>query len=153
MRRARSSVGTCALSKLLSRHKLLVSDQLSSSQNMLGLLLFCVSVGLMFVVVFFFGRFRIWLLNPWSDPLISSTCLQCCNLACFGRFIFCFCVMIWTWSSCGWYKNSVPFHFILWRKGRCGQLSNTSTIAHRHLWWNTKRLYGLLEFAVTDTLN
>lgn len=35
MRRARSSVGTCALSKLLSRHKLLVSDQLSS-QNMLG---------------------------------------------------------------------------------------------------------------------
>lgn len=36
MRRARSSVGTCALSKLLSRHKLLVSDQLWSSQNMLG---------------------------------------------------------------------------------------------------------------------
>lgn len=36
MRRARSSVGTCALSKLLSRHKLLVSDQLLSSQNMLG---------------------------------------------------------------------------------------------------------------------
>lgn len=34
--RARSSVGTCALSKLLSRHKLLVSDQLLSSQNMLG---------------------------------------------------------------------------------------------------------------------
>lgn len=34
MRRARSSVGTCALSKLLSRHKLLVSDQLSS-QNIL----------------------------------------------------------------------------------------------------------------------
>lgn len=36
MRRARSSVGTCALSKLLSRHKLLVSDQLLSSQSMLG---------------------------------------------------------------------------------------------------------------------
>lgn len=36
MRRARSSVGTCALSKLLSRHKLLVSDQLLSSQNTLG---------------------------------------------------------------------------------------------------------------------
>lgn len=36
MRRAKSSVGTCALSKLLSRHKLLVSDQLSSSPNMLG---------------------------------------------------------------------------------------------------------------------
>lgn len=35
MRRARSSVGTCALSKLLSRHKLLVSDQLDSS-NTLG---------------------------------------------------------------------------------------------------------------------
>lgn len=34
--RARSSVGTCALSKLLSRHKLLVSDQLLTSQNMLG---------------------------------------------------------------------------------------------------------------------
>ncbi len=36
MRRARSSVGTCALSKLLSRHKLLVSDQLLSSEKMLG---------------------------------------------------------------------------------------------------------------------
>lgn len=34
--RARSSVGTCALSKLLSRHKLLVSDQLLSSPNTLG---------------------------------------------------------------------------------------------------------------------
>jgi len=62
MRRARSSVGTCALSKLLSRHKLLVSDQLLSSQNMLGhgiASLRRVSVGLMCVV---FGRFRIWLL-------------------------------------------------------------------------------------------
>lgn len=35
-KRAKSSVGTCALSKLLSRHKLLVSDQLLSSQNLLG---------------------------------------------------------------------------------------------------------------------
>lgn len=34
--RAKSSVGTCALSKLLSRHKLLVSDQLLSSQNLIG---------------------------------------------------------------------------------------------------------------------
>lgn len=34
--RAKSSVGTCAFSKLLSRHKLLVSDQLLSSQNLLG---------------------------------------------------------------------------------------------------------------------
>lgn len=34
--RAKSSVGTCALSKLLSRHKLLVSDQLFFSQNLLG---------------------------------------------------------------------------------------------------------------------
>lgn len=31
MRRAWRSVGTCAFSKLLSRHKLLVSDQVSSS--------------------------------------------------------------------------------------------------------------------------
>lgn len=36
MRRARSSVGTCALSKLLSRHKLLFSDQFLMSQSILG---------------------------------------------------------------------------------------------------------------------
>lgn len=33
MRRAWSSVGTCALSKLLSRHKLLVSDQVLFSRS------------------------------------------------------------------------------------------------------------------------
>lgn len=53
-------------------------------------------------------------LNPWrSDPRFSPAWLRCCNFACFGRFVFSFFVMIWTWSSCGWYKNSVPFHFIL----------------------------------------
>lgn len=59
--RARSSVGTCALSKLLSRHKLLVSDQFLTSQYIclgVGLLLFCVSIGLMSsLVVSGFGYF------------------------------------------------------------------------------------------------
>lgn len=36
MSRAWSSVGTCALSKLLSRHKLRVSDQVSSSAVNVG---------------------------------------------------------------------------------------------------------------------
>lgn len=74
MRRARSSVGTCALSKLLSRHKLLVSDQLLSSQNMLGhwiASLLRVSIGLM------------CLLWPFQDEVILffshvSSVLQLC---------------------------------------------------------------------------
>lgn len=58
--RARSSVGTCALSKLLSRHKLLVSDQFLTSQNMLGR--WIASLLRFDWGDVFFGRFRIWLL-------------------------------------------------------------------------------------------
>ncbi len=66
MRRAWCSVGTCAFSKLLSRHKLLVSDQVSPSLLTLmvgcdarcGLVLFLKSLvcsfGCRFALVFLF---------------------------------------------------------------------------------------------------
>ena len=49
MKRAGNSVGTCALSKLLSRHKLLVSDQILSSQ------FYNVGIGLLLLRAFQLG--------------------------------------------------------------------------------------------------
>lgn len=60
--RARSSVGTCALSKLLSRHKLLVSDQFLTSQYIYMLGRWIASLLCFDWADVFFGRFRIWLL-------------------------------------------------------------------------------------------
>lgn len=98
MRRARSSVGTCACSKLLSRHKLLVSDQLSLLRICLGagLLLFYVSIGPTCV---FFGRFRIWLLRVFLKPLeVIRWFFYACSvvqlLLVSGRFVFGFLVVI-----------------------------------------------------------
>lgn len=64
MSRAWSSVGTCALSKLLSRHKLLVSDQVSSLPLMLMVDYFRLVVPLLKI----FGCF-VWLF--WFTLLIS----------------------------------------------------------------------------------
>lgn len=90
--RARSSVGTCALSKLLSRHKLLVSDQFLTSQYIClgaGLLLFCVSIGLMSSLVVsgfgYFLQFVFFLIKTKNLEVIlffiSPMRLQCRRLA------------------------------------------------------------------------
>lgn len=62
MRRAWCSVGTCAFSKLLSRHKLLVSDQVSP-------LLLTLMVATLVAAWFCF-------LNLWFARLVASCCFR-----------------------------------------------------------------------------
>lgn len=81
----------------------------------------------------FFGRFRIWLLLAVFSFLFFQKTKKNLEVILFFLFLRCvfsvvawlfflrvclqfLCVMIWTWSSCGWYKNSVLFHFILQRR-------------------------------------
>lgn len=87
VRRAGSSVGTCALSKLLSRHKLLVSDQLCSRVCNFGKGLFLLSafrLGSCVSWLWLFLRFVCFYIFLWSEPFLL---LSCCDFVHFGMFL------------------------------------------------------------------